>query len=503
MKPDADAWEGVWVPPMVRAGWQGTNLAAYETDFYHNIVQSTPRFRQVVGEGEAFLAGIDAACAARGMTAQLCAGNPHSFLEALTMPTITNARASIDYDWDGDPAANSGPRSNNGAHNWAAADNGYVFWATRVAPSKDNFWSSWRDLSPLGYGADSGRNGMDAELHALGAVLSTGPVGLGDYTTMVNATLVRRLVRADGILLRPDRPLAPVDAQWGALVGGGGGSGGGGGGGGALHAMPGLCTLAQEKQGPTASCGARLWQTHATVAAENAAAAPELAAAPTRTLVSHSGVDATRIATVTASLAAAAAAAAATAPPVVLLQHLVVSVDQNASFVLQRADLYPAIAPDATVLWRSAQDGGAPCVAGSDAVASGCLAVGDTSTGALFDVSTQRSPCSQGGTFGRARSGACMHSVDVWQVFVAPPNATSVFLGDLGAYVSLSGYRFRLAPGGDATMVAVVGQPEEAVAMSWAAKKGDGSWVVQAKDIVIGATGREVVAFAPDDATLI
>ena len=63
VEPGADAWEGVWVPPMVRQGWRGTNLAAYETDFYHNIVQSTPRFRQNVGEGEAFLAGIDAACA--------------------------------------------------------------------------------------------------------------------------------------------------------------------------------------------------------------------------------------------------------------------------------------------------------------------------------------------------------------------------------------------------------------------------------------------------------
>jgi hypothetical protein len=37
------------------------------------------------------------------MSGQLCAGNPPSFLEALTMPTITNARASIDYDWDGAP----------------------------------------------------------------------------------------------------------------------------------------------------------------------------------------------------------------------------------------------------------------------------------------------------------------------------------------------------------------------------------------------------------------
>jgi hypothetical protein len=48
------------------------------------------------------------------------------------MPRVTNARASIDYDWDGAPAKNTGTRSNNGAHNWAAADNGWVFWATRV-----------------------------------------------------------------------------------------------------------------------------------------------------------------------------------------------------------------------------------------------------------------------------------------------------------------------------------------------------------------------------------
>ena len=59
------------------------------------------------------------------MTAQLCAGNPPSFLEALTMPTVTQARASIDYDWDGAPKANGGPRSNNGAHNWAASDNAW------------------------------------------------------------------------------------------------------------------------------------------------------------------------------------------------------------------------------------------------------------------------------------------------------------------------------------------------------------------------------------------
>lgn len=149
VEPDASPWPGIWAPEQVIAGWKGTNLAAYETDFCecgnppscrvaplcltrrfvawsdHNIVSSTPELRQVFGAGEEFLGGIDKACASHNMTAQLCAGNPPSFLEALTMPRITNARASIDYDWDGAPATNVGARSNNGAHNWAAADNGW------------------------------------------------------------------------------------------------------------------------------------------------------------------------------------------------------------------------------------------------------------------------------------------------------------------------------------------------------------------------------------------
>jgi hypothetical protein len=103
------------------------------------------------------------------------------------------------------------------------------------------------------------------------------------------------------------------------------------------RAMPGLCTLAQET-GPSpdkAPCGARLWQTHATVAPENSERAPELATAPTRRLVSHAGVDATAQSTVTHALDNATA----------LLQHMVVSVDQPESFKLQVGDLYPPMAP--------------------------------------------------------------------------------------------------------------------------------------------------------------
>eukprot|EP00051_Salpingoeca_urceolata_P010005 m.121924 g.121924 ORF g.121924 m.121924 type:complete len:122 (+) comp16544_c0_seq16:2124-2489(+) len=45
---DASAWSGIWTPPAVDAGWRGTTLAAYETDFYHNMMIGTPAFRTEV-----------------------------------------------------------------------------------------------------------------------------------------------------------------------------------------------------------------------------------------------------------------------------------------------------------------------------------------------------------------------------------------------------------------------------------------------------------------------
>lgn len=472
VEPSADAWPHVWVPPMVREGWRGTNVAAYETDFYSNIVAATPAFRQVVGAGEKFLQGIHEACTAHNMTAQLCAGSPANFLEALTMPSITNARASIDYDWDGTPTDNSGTRGVNGAHNWAAADNAYIFWATRVAPSKDNFWTTYfPQYDSLGAHRDSGRNGMDAELHAIGALLSTGPVGLGDYAGAVNATLLRRLARGDGILLRPDRPLGPMDVQWGTLPSA------------RQRSMPGFCSKAQNT--PTSPCGARLWQTSASVAIENESLAPELVEQPTRRLVSHTTVDKTRMASYRSAQASS---------DLLLLQHLIVSVDQNASLVLRRQDFYPPIATNVLVLWRRAADGGTPCLNGTDALRSGCLSgVSGSMSAGLFDVSTQAAACSQGGVFGLQGANGCMHAVDMWQVFLAPLNSTRVFLGDVTTYVSLSGYRFRLT--NDGTGLVILGSPGDAVTLTYAVRETVTSttWRVFNQDVTVGESGRTVV----------
>ena len=354
-------------------------------------------------------------------------------------------------------------------------------------------------------------------MHAINALLMTGPVGLGDTCVgticMTNATLVRRLARADGVLLRPDKPLTPMDVMWGALV----------------HptptatstqvrAMPYFCTPAQEAQGANASCGARLWQTHATIAEENAAMAPELAKAPTRRLVSHSGVDAAAWATVPAALAAA---------PNHLMQHLIVSVDQQEDFIIQVKDLYPLPAnvldPASVkhVMYRSATlstggGKGAGCTPGADAVASGCVAMVTSTAGhpayntPLFDVSTKDAQCSQGaGVDPTTGANYCFHSVGMWQVWVVDGADDLVVLGDLSAYVSLSGYRFRLpvgaaaaaaaaaaagagaSPGVRVTQLIAVGLPDEVVTLTYLRNNG-GKWIVHTQAVTIEADGRSL-----------
>ena len=49
------------------------------------------------------------------------------------------------------------------------------------------------------------------EVEALLAALSGGPVGVGDPVGVADIDLIRRTCRADGVLVRPDVPVAAID----------------------------------------------------------------------------------------------------------------------------------------------------------------------------------------------------------------------------------------------------------------------------------------------------
>jgi hypothetical protein len=58
----------------------------------------------------------------------------------------------------------------------------------------------------------SARGSEPREVEALLAALSAGPVGVGDRIGEADIELIRRTCRADGVLVRPDVPVAAVDA---------------------------------------------------------------------------------------------------------------------------------------------------------------------------------------------------------------------------------------------------------------------------------------------------
>ena len=130
----SDPWPGVWAPPMLKAGWANTHMSGYETDFFSDLERQTPEARTVHGKGQMLLQAMDTAATARNITVQICGGTVPDFLKSLTLPSITNARATTDYDGE------AKGHTVDSFRNFAAPDNAWPFWGTRMGVSKDNFW---------------------------------------------------------------------------------------------------------------------------------------------------------------------------------------------------------------------------------------------------------------------------------------------------------------------------------------------------------------------------
>lgn len=263
-------------------------------------------------------------------------------------------------------------------------------------------------------------------------------------------TLLRRMARQDGILLKADRPLGPMDLMLGNFIN-------------ATRTLP------------ATAGGARAWHTHVTCAPESPEA-PELATRPTRALVSHVGYDATLRLTAPEALKQL---------PGHHLQWIVVGLNTTTvPFAIRGADLYPAATPEQHVASRSFYQ--PACANNTDPFApeSGCLHLQKDSSGDVLDISASPAPC--------PAVGLCRHQLTVHSIFALPAAGDrAVLLGDLSAYVSLSGYRFRHLPG-DPSQIVVVGAPKETVPVTYlvpSAASASG-WIAKVAGIVVGADGR-------------
>ena len=69
-----------------------------------------------------------------------------------------------------------------------------------------------------GSGGFKGFHEEAPELHAISALLSTGPVSPSDGVDGADVGLLMTLCRADGLLLKPDKPARAIDAKWLGVV---------------------------------------------------------------------------------------------------------------------------------------------------------------------------------------------------------------------------------------------------------------------------------------------
>jgi hypothetical protein len=156
-------------------------VVAYEQDWLNQILQYSPELSSNVDLGDAFFDGMANAAKKRGMSLQYCMGTPRSFLEGSKYANLTTIRVNGDR--------------------FQPVNYHHFLYTSRLA-SALGIWP-WVDVfkSP-------------ETDNLLLSTLSAGPVGTGDALGKEDKANILLSVRADGVIVKPDAPLLPVDAAY-------------------------------------------------------------------------------------------------------------------------------------------------------------------------------------------------------------------------------------------------------------------------------------------------
>ena len=158
-----------------------SGVVTYEQDWLDRIYEYSPAFSTNLDTGEDFLNDMSRACARREITLQYCMPLPCFFLQGSRYDNLTSIRTSDD-------------RFNR--EKW----NNFLY-TSRLADSM-GIWP-WADVY------------MSRETNnLLLSTLSAGPVGIGDAMGRENKGNLLHAVRADGVIVKPDAPIVPLDQSY-------------------------------------------------------------------------------------------------------------------------------------------------------------------------------------------------------------------------------------------------------------------------------------------------
>ena len=152
--------------------------------------------REEPGRAMAWQRALDEQAAERDMTVMWCMATPGDFIATVELDRVVAVRTSDDYRFAEDPAL---------LWHWYLCVN-RMAGALGLVASKDVFFT--HDLD----GATDPTDGDPyPEVEALLSAMSAGVVAIGDRLGRTDPSLVERLCRPDGVLVKPDAPVA-VDA---------------------------------------------------------------------------------------------------------------------------------------------------------------------------------------------------------------------------------------------------------------------------------------------------
>lgn len=166
---------------------QSWGVEVFEHDWLVECFLGVRGLREEPGRAREWQEGLDRAAGARGMGLQWCMATPADLMQTATLRNVTSIRTS-------------------GDHGYLVAPGILWSWFCYV-----NVWARALGLWPYKdvFRTDHGRRD-ESLMEALLSALSGGPVGLGDRIGATDASVVRATCRADGLLIKPDAPIAAI-----------------------------------------------------------------------------------------------------------------------------------------------------------------------------------------------------------------------------------------------------------------------------------------------------
>ncbi len=159
----------------------GSGVVCYEQDWLNVIYQHSPALVTNTAAGDTFTDNMARAAQRRRLSVQYCMALPRFFLQSTRYPNLTTIRVSEDRfrrdRWD------------------AFLYTSRLAAALGVRPWSDVFMSTETN-------------------NLLLATLSSGMVGIGDAIGQENKTNLLRVARPDGVIVKPDVPIIPLDAVY-------------------------------------------------------------------------------------------------------------------------------------------------------------------------------------------------------------------------------------------------------------------------------------------------